>query len=219
MLEILLESNMSNKIICLGAHPDDIEIGCGGTIKKFVLQNAEVYFIIATLGGKVTLKNNDWKSIEDERVKESLNAAKFLGVKEVFFLNLPDTYIEHNGKTISAIEKYLNIIDPDLVFTHTKEDHHQDHKNLAFSTISACRRQKANILHYETPSTAQTFLPTIYSDISDTIELKIKAIKLFASQDEKIYVNPDAIKGLAKYRGYTSGSKYAEGFDVSKYYL
>lgn len=210
---------MKKKIICIGAHPDDIEIGCGATIKKLALQNEDIYFLIGTAGGQVIVNNNKWESLEERRKQESLNAARFLGVKDVFYLNLADTCIEHNGITVKAIENYITSIKPDLIFTHTIEDHHQDHKNLAFSTLSACRRLKTNILHYESPSTAQTFTPTVYSDISNTIEDKIKAINMFFTQDEKVYVNPDAIKGLAQYRGYISGSMYAEAFTVSKYYI
>jgi LmbE family N-acetylglucosaminyl deacetylase len=210
---------MSTKIIAIGAHPDDIEIGCGGTIKTFATQNSEIYFIVATLGEKCNVKDIGNQFLNEIRKEESINAAKFLGVKDIFFLGLPDTNIEHNGITVDFIEKFVNLINPDYVFTHSKEDHHQDHSNLALATISACRRRRINILHYESPSTAQSFLPVVFNDISQTIVHKIDAINFFSSQNEKIYVDKEAIKGLAKYRGYISGSEYAEGFELSKYYL
>jgi LmbE family N-acetylglucosaminyl deacetylase len=210
---------MTKKIICIGAHPDDIEIGCGATIKKYALQGSEIYFLIGSTGNEVKIKNKNWKSIMKQRSKESLDSAKYLSIKEVFFLGFADTFIQHNGDTIKSIENYIFSIKPEIIFTHTVRDHHQDHKNLALSTLSACRREKINVLHYETPSTAQEFSPTVYSDITQTIEAKISAIKLFLTQEEKVYVNPDAIKGLAKYRGFTSGSAYAEAFEVSKYFL
>lgn len=207
---------MVNKVIAIGAHPDDIEIGAAGTIKKFSNSGAEVFFLIATYGEN----SHPAPALQiEQRKKESIASAEYLGVKQIFFLNLHDTKIEHNGMTVSAIEKYINLLDPNFVLTHTKEDGHQDHKNLAFSTISACRRKKINILHYETPSTAQTFLPTLYSDISDTIKYKLETLKMFVSQNHKNYLDPEVIKGLSQYRGYTSGSEYAEGFEVSKFYL
>jgi LmbE family N-acetylglucosaminyl deacetylase len=209
----------NNKVLVIGAHPDDIEIGCGGTIKRFALQNAEIYFIVATLGEKCTVKDIGNQLLYEKRREESIDASKFLGVKEIFFLGLSDTNIEHNGNTVSAIEKYVNLINPDYIFTHTREDHHQDHRNLALATVSACRRKQINILHYESPSTAQSFLPVVFSDISNTIIHKIDAISLFSTQNEKIYLDKEAIKGLAKYRGYISGYEYAEGFELSKYYL
>lgn len=211
---------MNKKIIlAIGAHPDDIEIGCGGTIRSFALQGADIYFIIATLGEKCIVKDIDERALIEKRKQESINAASFLGVKEIFFLGLPDTNIEHNGTSVAAIEKYIKLLKPNNIFTHTKEDNHQDHRNIALATLSACRRQRINILHYETPTTAQSFLPAVFNDISSTIEYKIETLGLFSTQNEKMYLDKEAIKGLAKYRGYISGFEYAEGFEMSKYYL
>jgi LmbE family N-acetylglucosaminyl deacetylase len=206
-------------ILAIGAHPDDIEIGCGGTIRTFALQDADIYFIVATLGEKCIVRNIEEKILLEKRKGENINASKYLGVKEIFFLGLPDTNIEHNGASVDAIEKYVKLLEPNFIFTHTKEDHHQDHRNLALATISACRRQKINILHYESPSTAQSFLPLVFNDISATINNKLEALSFFTSQNEKIYLDKEAIKGLAKYRGYISGYEYAEGFEISKYYI
>jgi LmbE family N-acetylglucosaminyl deacetylase len=214
-----LSNNNSKSIIAIGAHPDDIEIGCGGTIKKFSDYGYDIIFLIATLGEKCDLKTRNSSMIKKKRRKESIESANIFGVIKVYYLDMLDTNIEHNGITVNAIEKYIKKFKPEYVFTHTIEDKHQDHKNLAFSTISACRRSKTNILHYESPSTAQSFLPTVFSDISDTLDYKIKAVKFFASQHDKYYVDPEAIKGLAVYRGYISGSKYAEAFEVSKFYI
>ena len=214
-----MPNKIKKSIVAIGAHPDDIEIGCGGTIKKFSDFGYDIIFLIATLGEKCDLKTRSLSTIKERRKTESIKSANIFGVIKVFYLNMHDTNIEHNGETVNAIEKYIKKFKPEYVFTHTIEDKHQDHKNLAFSTISACRRSKTNILHYESPSTAQSFLPTVFSDISNTIAYKIKAVKFFASQHDKYYVDPDAIKGLAVYRGYISGSKYAEAFEVSKFYI
>jgi LmbE family N-acetylglucosaminyl deacetylase len=211
---------MNKKIIlAIGAHPDDIEIGCGGTIRSLALEGADIFFIVATLGEKCIVREIEEKLLFKKRKEESVKAAKCLGVKDIFFLGLPDTNIEHNGASVTAIEKYLKQLEPNFIFTHTKEDHHQDHRNLALATISACRRQKINILHYESPSTAQSFLPLVFNDISETINHKIETLGLFTTQNEKIYLDKEAIKGLAKYRGYISGYEYAEGFEISRYYI
>jgi LmbE family N-acetylglucosaminyl deacetylase len=206
-------------ILAIGAHPDDIEIGCGGTIRSFALQNADIYFIVATLGEKCIVRNIEEKILFKKRKEESINASKYLGVKEIFFLGLPDTNVHHNGASVDAIEKYVKLLEPNFIFTHTKEDNHQDHRNVALATISACRRQKINILHYEAPTTAQSFLPVVFNDISSAINYKIETLGFFSTQNEKMYLDKEAIKGLAKYRGYISGYEYAEGFEVAKYYL
>lgn len=211
--------NKTSSVIAIGAHPDDIEIGCGGTIKKLSLMEINIIFLIATLGEKCERTKGHLAEMKRKRKLESIRSANFIGVNKIYFLNLPDTEIKHNGNTVSEIERYIKKYSPLHIFIHTIEDKHQDHKNLALSTISACRRIKTNILHYESPSTAQSFTPTIFSDISETIEYKINAIKYFSSQYDKYYVDPEAIKGLAKYRGYISGFKSAEAFEVSKYYI
>jgi two-component system, NtrC family, response regulator HydG len=211
---------MSNQtIVAIGAHPDDIEIGCAGTLLNYARQGWNIYYIIASLGEQCEVNEKNPSVLTKTRKEESRKAAEPIGVKEIFYLMLPDTFIEYNGLTIGAVERVINSVKPDLIFTHTLQDNHQDHKNLGFATITACRRAKANILQYETPSTAQSFQPVVFSPISNAIKQKIEILKCFTSQNEKIYLDNKAIMGLARYRGYTSGSKYAEAFEVSKWYL
>jgi LmbE family N-acetylglucosaminyl deacetylase len=207
-------------ILAIGAHPDDIEIGCAGTLLSYAKQGSEIYFIIASLGERCNVGEVvDNSALIERRKEESRQASLSIGVKNISYLFLPDTFIEHNGKTVTCIEKIINAVKPSIIFTHTLQDKHQDHKNLGYATISACRRIKTNILHYETPSTAQSFQPVVYSDISLTILEKIETLKYFSSQNEKLYLDNEAIIGLAKYRGYTSGSKFAEAFEVSRWFL
>jgi len=210
---------LRKKILAIGAHPDDIEIGCAGTLCCLAKQKGEIHYIIASLGEKCDVLDLDKNALLEIRKEESRRAAFPIGVKNISYLLLPDTFIEHNGLVVSSLEKIITAVKPDIIFTHTLQDKHQDHKNLGFATISACRRFKTNILHYETPSTAQSFQPVVFSDISFTMEEKIEILKCFTSQNEKTYLDNDAIIGLARYRGYTSGSKYAEAFEVSRWFL
>jgi len=207
------------KILAIGAHPDDIEIGCAGTLLTFSRQGFDIYYIIASLGEKCDVNIAEQNSLMERRKAESKKAADYIGVKDIKYLMLPDTFIEHNGMVVDSIEKIIESVEPEIIFTHTLNDKHQDHKNVGYATISACRRTKTNILHYETPSTAQSFNPVVFSDISSMIEEKINILKGFTSQNEKIYLDNEAIIGLARYRGYTSGSKYAETFEVSRWFL
>lgn len=206
-------------VLAIGAHPDDIEIGCAGTLLALAGRNYEIYYIIASLGEKCDVNLSVQNLLMEQRKAESKKAADHIGVKDITYLMLPDTFIEHNGTVVDSIEKVIVSVRPELIFTHTLNDKHQDHKNIGFATISACRRIRTNILHYETPSTAQSFNPVVFSDISLMMEEKIKILKGFTSQNEKIYLDNEAIIGLARYRGYTSGSKYAETFEVSRWFL
>ena len=195
-----------NVILAVGAHPDDIEIGCGGTIKKHVSNGDDVYYVIATNGEKGGKK--------DERIAEAKMAAKLIGVLDVYFLNLRDSFVSHNGKTVKLLDHFMKKVSPSTVYVHSLKDYHQDHSNIARSTLSASRNMKNSILCYEAPSTTLEFTPIAFSNISDTFETKIQCINEFVSQEEKDYVERQAIVNLAKFRGKIINVDYAEAFEV-----
>lgn len=193
-------------VVAIGAHPDDIEIGCGGTMKKHVLKGDDVYYVIATngeVGGK-----------KEERISESKKAAKLMGVKDVYFLNLQDSFLPHDGKTINLLDEIMKKRAPSIVYVHSLKDYHQDHSNIAKSTLSASRTMKNSILCYEAPSTTLEFTPIAFNNISETFESKIECINQFVSQEKKDYVERQAIVNLAKFRGKVINVEYAEAFEV-----
>lgn len=196
------------RILAIGAHPDDIELGCGGTLRKHVLNNDEVYYVIASLGEK--------SGDKAKRKGESIAAAKLMGISDVYFLNLPDTMIAHDGISVGLLDKYMVKKEPEIVYVHSPLDYHQDHSNIAKSALSASRTMRNSILFYETPSTTIEFRPTAFSDISDTFEHKMKCVEHYISQNSKEYMEKEAIKGLAKNRGHTMGVKFAEAFEVAR---
>ena len=200
--------NITRRILAIGSHPDDIELGCGGTIRKHVIAGDEVFFVIASLGEK--------SGDEKKRKKESLASAKLMGIKDIFFLNLPDTMIMHDGKTVSILDMYKEKIYPDIIYVHTPKDYHQDHSNIAKSALSSSRDMKSSIFLYETPSTTIEFRPVRYEDVSDVFQHKLSCIDRFITQKNKDYMEKQAIMGLAKYRGYTIGVEYAEAFEVAR---
>jgi len=193
-------------VLAIGAHPDDIEIGCGGTVKKHILRGDEVYYILATNGEK--------GGNPKVRVDEAKKSAGLMGVKDIFFFNLKDSYILHNGETVSMLDRVMQKISPDIIYVHSLKDYHQDHKNIAKSTLSASRKMENNIFCYEAPSTTLEFVPIAFNNISETFELKMECINQFVSQETKNYVERQAIVNLAKFRGNTFNVKYAEAFEV-----
>lgn len=195
------------KILAVGAHPDDIELGCGGTLRKHVLRGDEVTCIVASYGEKGGDK--------DKRQSEAMVVVKQMNVKEIHFLNLPDTNIKHDGYTVGLLDKYMND-DNGIIYVHSPKDYHQDHANIAKSVLSASRKMKNSIFFYETPSTTIEFKPTLYVDISDVFEEKLKYIQQYSSQKNKNYMEEQAIIGLAQYRGYSIGVKYSEAFEVAR---
>lgn len=196
------------RILAVGAHPDDIELGCGGTLRKDVLKGDEVYYVIASFGEK--------SGDKDRRKAETKTAAKLMGVSDVHFLNLPDTMIMHDGVAVGLLDKYMEKIEPEILYVHSPKDYHQDHVNIAKSALSASRNMRNAIFLYETPSTTIEFRSVAYNDISDTFEYKLKCIEQYVSQNNKEYMEREAIIGLAKTRGHTIGVKFAEAFEVAR---
>jgi LmbE family N-acetylglucosaminyl deacetylase len=195
------------KVLAVGAHPDDIELGCGGTLRRHILKGDEVVFIIASLGER--------NSEGGKRRAEALRSAELLGVKAVHFLNLPDTMIRHDGETVSKLDKFVHA-DIDVVYVHSPRDYHQDHANIAASVLSASRNWRNSIFFYETPTTTIEFRPALYVDITDVFDTKIECIRQYFSQQGKEYMEEQAIFGLAKYRGYSLRVEYAEAFEVGR---
>ena len=143
-------------------------------------------------------------------------AAELMGVRDVSFLNLPDTMIMHDGITVSLLDECIEKIEPDIVYVHSPRDYHQDHANIAKSALSASRRMRNSIFFYETPSTTIEFRPVAYSDISSVFEHKLKCVEQYVSQNDKEYMEKEAIVGLAKLRGRTMGVEFAEAFEVAR---
>lgn len=194
------------RVLAIGAHPDDIEFGVGGTVAKHVKNGDKVYFLVMSDGEK----GGAYKSVRRGEVRKS---AKVLGIKNIKFLGLPDTNIAYNHKTIDKIEKHIKRIKPDMIYTHCLKDTHQDHYNTALATITAARNS-AVILSYEVQSTFPNFNPQMYIDISKTLKLKIDALKCFTSQNHKRFMATEAIIGLVRFRGFQARTNFAEAFEV-----
>ena len=204
----------SKTILVFGAHPDDLEIGMGGTIAKLVGMGYQVQPVIATLPNFV---KSDTK---EGRKKESLLAAKVMGCKSPEFLDLSPEEMVFGRKFITLIDSIVTKYKPESVFTQWYGDSHQDHQILTKSVISACRDQN-NLFMYETTIpggiTENSFRPQLFVDITQTIEIKKNALECFESQFVRcgeIWI--PAILGRCSFRGYQINSKYAEAFEVVK---
>jgi len=193
------------RILAIGAHPDDIELGAGGALAKFAKQGDKIHILVMSSGergGSAT-----------QRIKEAKEAAKILGASSINVHKLPDAKITDSVETVMKIENVVNQIHPQRVYTHSSKDTHQDHRYTALASISAAR-YVPEILAYELPLAFPSFNPQVYIDITDTLKTKVKALMTYKSQAEKEYMKTEAVEGLARYRGHQAGVKYAEAFEV-----
>ncbi|MBN2280599.1 MAG: PIG-L family deacetylase [Candidatus Marinimicrobia bacterium] len=209
-----MNSNKYHKILAIGAHPDDIEIGCGGTLAKLADQGYNVSFFVVTDGSA----GGDFNT----RRQEQLKAVQLVKKAHLYWGEYKDTEILINKEMILKFETIIHLVEPDLIFVNYPDDTHQDHRHLAQITISATRYIK-NVLFYETP-TSQNFQPDVYVDIGDYyLEQKHGLLKAHTSQVNKTNVANISIIDIATsnamFRGTQSRVKFAEAFKPSRFFL
>lgn len=193
-------------VLAIGAHPDDIEYGCGGMLAKYARKGNVVYMFVASdgaLGGE-----------SDVRRREQKDSAQVLGVREVFWGGYLDTEVPLSRELIVRLETVIRQVEPRMIFVNDPDDTHQDHRHLAQCAMSATR-YVPNFLFYEVPST-QNFSPNCFTDIADVLDVKLLSLEAHRSQVTKTNIEDLTILELAKscanFRGIQARVKYAEAF-------
>ena len=206
------------RVLVIGTHPDDIEFGMGSTLAKHILKGDNVSVIILTDGER----DNDGNYIISlKRRLETKEALKILGYEdEIKFLNLHKVEVQQS--TIKVIEKEIDYFRPDRIYTHSKNDRHQDHRACCYAVLSAGRYVN-EILLFEVYSSFPEFLPNYRINISrKLLDLKIKAIRCFKSQFKNIELIIKMIEGMAiknsfsTYARQTNEICYSEAFEIAK---
>ena len=197
-------------ILAIGAHPDDIELGCGGLLIKSARQGHNVYMYVITRG----------EASGDPRLRcmELIQSARFIGAKMLWIDNFEDATLSVNSKLINHLEYFIQKVHPDLILTHPIEDYHHDHRAIAKSTLEAARNSQ-NVLAYEIPLT-RDFNPQLFFDISEVKDDKNELVNIFASQKNKNFMDQSGVQALTKFRAQqsrlNSNIEFAESFEVMK---
>jgi len=206
------------KILAVGAHLDDIEIACGGTLAKAIGSGHDVKVLIMSKSG-YTNKDGKVQRSDDVAVAEGISALHTLGIMDIEILNFETKDIPFRSDVVNAIDLRISAYEPEVVFTHHPFDTHQAHEGVAKATIAAARR-KNTVFFYEpiTPSGRSyvAFKPTMYVDIESTLNKKIESLKCHTSEYNKFGAE-DWIEGVrcrCGFRGYEIGKKYAEAFEI-----
>jgi len=210
------------RVMAIGAHSDDAELACGGTLAKAIAHGHEARLLVLTESDYPDLQGQTLRT-KSEAWTEGVDAAKVLGMREddVEFLSFPTRDLPYASPTIIAVEKALEVFKPDVILTHWPFDTHQDHRSAALSTLSAGRHYNS-ILMYEPifPSGRSYvgFRPQIYVDISEFIEQKLEALRRHATQYVK-YGDDwiGAIESRCRLRGFEIGCRYAEAFEAARF--
>jgi len=212
MMQLKLPAKSPLKILCLGAHSDDLEIGCGGTILKLLKENenVHVHWVVFSAEGK-----------RAEEAKES--SGRFLkdaAGTDIQFKKFKDGFFPYTGGEIKTFfEELKGKISPDLIFTHYRHDLHQDHRLINELTWNTYRDHL--ILEYEIPKyDGDTGNPNVFFHLDEEtcLEKITYLTESFRSQRTRTWFTKDVFLSLLRIRGLESNSphRYAEGFYCRK---
>ncbi len=221
-------NSQKRKILVVAAHPDDEVLGCGGTMAKLAREGNEIYTLMMGEGVTARDEKRD-RGLREKELNELKNqvesANKILGVKEIFIHSLPDNRFDSVDllDVIKKIEEVKNKIKPDIVFTHYGKDLNIDHQVLYDAVLAATRpvggETVKEVYSFEVLSSTEwnyplSFSPDVYFEISDTLELKFKAMAVYKSE-LKDFPHPRSLEGIklsAQYWGMRVGQKHVEAF-------
>lgn len=204
------------KILAIGAHFDDVELGCGGTLLKHKDMGDELHILVITHSGYESPSKGLCRKVEDARA-EGEKSAKSLGAK-LTCCNKECAVLVPSEKLVFEIEDIVNKIKPDRVYTHQPEDFHADHAAVGSVSMRACRKCD-EVLLYRSNWYVMDNMPNdnYYVDISNYIDKKIELIKLFDSEMKNVnYSWIDFIKKQNYAAGAKANAAYAETFRVMK---
>ena len=224
-------------VLVIGAHPDDNDFGAGATVAKAAAQGSEVHYLIATTGQRGSSDENmTGDRLSDIRKKEQEEAARALGVRAVHFLDYVDGELVPDLRLKEQVVISIRRIRPDIVFTMDPSFfyyknygfvNHSDHRAIGEATLDACYPLARDLLSFPEHAKAglkphkvkelllHSFVPenaNFYVDVTETFDLKIKALSLHKSQVSDVEGIRKRMMERAEALGKLAGCKYAEGF-------
>jgi LmbE family N-acetylglucosaminyl deacetylase len=196
------------KVLAVGAHPDDIELGCGGALLLHAARGDEITMLVMTSG-------EEGPQNERSRIAEQHDAAAKLGAT-LLWGGLPDSAISNDRIAVNIVQDALVTSGAEVVYCHAPQDTHQDHRAASAAVLSASRRA-SRILMYESP-TSVTFEPAIFIDIGMVVEAKLDLLRAHVSQVLKNgLVDLEAVEAQARYYGFRARVRYAEAFASERF--
>jgi LmbE family N-acetylglucosaminyl deacetylase len=174
-------------ILAVSPHPDDVELGCFGTLARLA-QHEPVLIVVLTSG--------EYLNPPADREREAQESAQLIGAS-VEFLRFPDGGLAQNAAAVGQIRSIFKRHQATTVFAPFGEDTHQDHA-AAYRIVVASSAHCRDILLYETPSTV-SFRPNVFYDVTATLPVKHEALSRFKTQADRPYFDVALIDGQARY--------------------
>ncbi len=208
---------MSKNILVLAPHTDDGEVGCGGAIAKFIEEGRNLYYVALSAAEKSVPAGFP----KSELRREVKRATKILGIipENLRVLNFEvRIFPELRQEILDSLIKLREEIKPNIVFSPSLKDLHQDHRVVAEEALRAFKKTPCTILGYEQPWNYITFDTTAFIVLQKKyIEKKVAALKEYKTQKNRHYLTEEALRALAKTRGTQIGVEYAEAFEIMRW--
>lgn len=220
---------MSKTVLVVAAHTDDEALGCGGTMARHVAEGDTVHTVFLADGVSSRQDNDD--GALDERQQAAERAQQILGVSSTSYLGLPDNRLDSLAllDIVQPLEAAIERHAPDIIYTHHFGDLNVDHRRTHEAVMTACRPLPDNtvkeILTFEVMSSTEwnsagraPFIPNLYIDISDYLDIKQKALEAYALEMRPAphSRNIEHMTYLAKHHGHCVGVQAAEAFMVMR---
>ena len=200
-------------VLAIGAHPDDLELAVGGTLARLSRDGARVVMAIVSI-----------PSDFERRREEAKRAAEILGCEVRFLVDDRCQRIDDikNHQLVGMVDDLVSELKPAAVMTHCASEFHRDHVAVHNACVSAQRLKSFDFFHFN-PTMCRPvptpFHPRAYVDVSETMDLKMKAIEAHASQFGSRGLDTELYRDIARLNGRMVGVKYAEGLDVGRMLL
>lgn len=208
------------KVLVLSAHTDDAEVGCGGSIIKFIEDRWDLLWVAFSVAEDSLPRNMP----KDTLRKEFLSVLKMLNLKEKNYIihNFKVRHLQENRQDV--LEELVRIrrdFNPDLVISPSLHDYHQDHHVVANEAIRAFKTS-ASLIGYELPWNHITFDTNLFVKLNERhMHKKFELLQNYQSQfaQRKTYFSKEYIYGIAKVRGIQCNADYAEAFEVIRWII
>jgi LmbE family N-acetylglucosaminyl deacetylase len=191
-------------VLAIGAHPDDVEIGVGGTLAAHAAAGDRLVILTLSrgaVGGEVAVRH-----------AEAEAAAAVIGARLVH-LDFEDTHLDPAGGVITAIEEVVRDVAPDRVYTHSAHDRHQDHRAV-HESVQVAARTVPGLWTYESPSTTVDFRPNRFVSVDGFVDTKLRMLAAYASQAHRDYMAPDLVRATARYWSRFSTAREVEPLET-----
>jgi len=194
-----------HSVLAVGAHPDDAEIGAGGTLLGHKRAGDAVAILTLSHGGR--------GGGQTTGAQESRHAAEIIGAG-LHLGELEDSHIGEGADTIAAVAQVMAQVRPTVIYTHTLHDVHTDHRN-THRAVMAAAGEVARVYCFQSPSATVDFRPSRFVAIDADLDRKLVAIGAFAVRTPaRGYLDEDLIRATARYWSRFGDSSYAEAFEV-----